>query len=101
MQSEDRQQLMILLVEHYLCQFMTALKLSARRGGFKADMPDMVARLNTWLHCEDLDYHKWFNLTQEAGQLWMDWYDWYSRIYNRPNAVLGGLSIDEWREDLA
>lgn len=86
------------IARSYLKSFQECLALSARRGYSPGDMPGMIARLAMWLRNGDTEFMNWNNLINEAGQLWLDWYDWYSRIYTRPNEVLCGLSIDEWMQ---
>lgn len=79
--SQNR--LMVVIVRDYQRKFTEALGLSARRGGFKHGMTFMLTRLIMWEKEGDTDFQKWFTLTQEAGAMWMNWYDWYSRIDQR------------------
>jgi hypothetical protein len=83
----------------YQAMLIDALVISAKRGGFQGDLPGMVGRLSSWIRADfagTTNAKEWDDLMQEASQLFNDWYDWYSRIYTRPNGLLNGMSIDEW-----
>ena len=104
MSALEQSRWMAAVIASYQQKFIQALKLSAPRGGFKGDMPRMVARLAMWIKADctgTSTFKEWDALTQEASVLWDNWYDWYSRIYSRPNGLLGGLSIDEWMREQA
>lgn len=74
---------MLVIVQDYQRKFTEALGLSAKRGGFKGDMSAMVGRLAMWQRSDNRDFRTWATLTQEAGEMWIQWYDWYSRMDQR------------------
>lgn len=76
--SQNR--LMRVIVADYERKFKEALGMSARFGGFKGDMVGLYSRLVMWLKTNDTAFETWFTLTQEAGEMWIQWYDWYTRI---------------------
>lgn len=80
---QGQNRLMVIVVKDYQRKFTEAMGLSAYRGGFKDDMVGMVTRLIMWERAQDADFQTWFALTQEAGAMWMQWYDWYTRMDNR------------------
>lgn len=80
---EFKQRVMIATVDSYLIKFQEAMTLSARRGGFKGNMSIMVARLYSWKKNRDYGFTAWASLTQDAGDMWSEWYDWYTRFYQR------------------
>lgn len=99
MSPSEQSRWMAAVIASYQQKFIEALALSAARGGFRGDMPSMVARLAMWIRADfagTTTFQEWDTLTQEASQLWDNWYDWYSRFYTRPNDLLGGLSLDEY-----
>jgi hypothetical protein len=98
------------LVYEQTQRLISALSMSARRekgagvGGYVWQLSEQVATLNEWLKSYDskgCTWESWVEVTRNAGLVWGDWYDWYSRIYTRPiYDDLPGISIDEWREYL-
>lgn len=80
---EFKQRAMVATVDSYLLKFQEAMTLSAKRGGFKGGMSIMVARLYSWKKQRDYNFTAWATLTQEAGDMWTEWYDWYSRFDQR------------------
>jgi len=83
MSIQGQNRLMVVVVKDYQRKFTEALGLSAYRGGYFQDMGGMVARLVMWERSGDIDFQKWFALTQEAGDMWIEWYDWYTRMDKR------------------
>lgn len=83
MSLPSQNRLMVVVVKDYQRKFTEALGLSAYRGGYYQDMGGMLARLVMWERSQDMDFQKWFMLTEEAAQMWMEWYDWYTRMDNR------------------
>ncbi len=99
MSPSEQNRWMSEIVTSYQQKFIEALGMSAARGGYKGNMPMMVARLAMWLRADfagTTDFAAWLRLTNEASTMWDEWYDWYSRIYTRPNALLGGASLNDW-----
>lgn len=85
-------------------RLMEALTLTAGRekgagmGGFVYQLAQQVSALNQWLR--DCDNGRcipieWAAVTDEAGFVWSEWYDWYTRFYTRRNDTLDDLSIDD------
>lgn len=86
-------------------RLMEALTLTAGRekgagmGGFVYQLAQQVSALNQWLR--DYDNGRcvpieWATVTDEAGFVWLEWYDWYTRFYTRRDELLCGSSLDEW-----
>lgn len=78
-----KQRAMTATVDSYLLKFQEAMTLSARRGGFKGGMSGMVAKLYSWKKQRDYNFTEWAKLTQDAGDLWIEWYDWYTKFNQR------------------
>lgn len=87
---------MHILIDDYLGKFQTALGLSARRGGFKSDIPGLYARLAMFKRSGNTDFAAWTDLINEAGRTFDEWYDWQQREYSTPHEALFNFSIDEW-----
>lgn len=86
------------IVAGYQKRLTQALALSAKRGGSPSDLSRTVAKLTTWLRSESDDFNAWAELVNEAGYAWEQWYDWYTRVYDKPHDDLGGLTVEQWQE---
>lgn len=76
---EVKTQAMKTVIDWYLERFQTALALSAKRGGYHGDLPRLYTRLALFKKNGDMDFNAWFTITQEAGQTFIEWVNWYRR----------------------
>jgi hypothetical protein len=85
-------------VQGYQKRLTQALALSAKRGGAPIDLAPVVAKLVTWQRASGGTFQEWAQLMNEAGGAWEVWYDWYTRVYDKPQDDLGGLTVEQWYE---
>lgn len=69
-------------------RLVKAQALSARRGGCPIDLTQTIARQVAWLRASDATFKQWIDLTEQSGQLFLEWYDWYSGIKTAPEVEL-------------